>query len=109
MHWSERAKLSITDSNNLLAEYPEGGRGWMDLIKPLVQRCNEEGVRIEQIKEKFGTLRFYVDSASEELYDAIHAAELASASICQYCGQPGKQKVIRGWVYTMCGPCETEK
>jgi len=54
-----------------------------------------------QVKEKFGTLRFYVQGASEEHYNYISFAESMSGNTCEECGSPGK-RLGRGWVYTAC-------
>lgn len=54
-----------------------------------------------QVKEKFGTLRFYLTSGTKTMYDAAEEAERKSESICEQCGQPGE---LRGkhWLYTAC-------
>lgn len=80
------------------------GPGWSDIVRPLVERCNDEGVRIVQVKEKFGGLRFYVDSAprGSGLFDAIRKAEAKSFETCEECGKPGKQVSVRGWQRTRC-------
>lgn len=54
-----------------------------------------------QVKEKFGTLRFYVQGASEEHYNYISFAESMSGNTCEECGSPGK-RLGRGWIYTAC-------
>ena len=56
---------------------------------------------VVQVKEKFGTLRFYVQAASEEQYNYISFAESMSGCTCETCGKPGK-RLGRGWVYTAC-------
>lgn len=54
-----------------------------------------------QVKEKYGTLRFYVDYADDYVYGAIAMAESMSARTCEICGAAGK---IRGdfWLSTRC-------
>lgn len=54
-----------------------------------------------QVKEKFATLRFYMTSATDEMYDLISKAEARSSKTCEVCGQPG---VLRqgGWLQTLC-------
>src|SRR5262245_37127184 len=65
------------------------GNGWSSLYKPLIKSCKAEGTEIHQIKEKFGGLRFYVDSnASSKLHAAILDAERRSFQICEICGYP---------------------
>lgn len=84
----------------------ECGKGWHELIRPLIERCKEEGVVIAQIKEKYGTLRFYTNGGeSEELRDMIHKAEDESGLICEDCGSPGVL-YTRGWLRTLCDSCQ---
>lgn len=54
-----------------------------------------------QVKEKFGTLRFYVGGASEQAYHYIEFAEALSARTCEECGAPGQTRGS-GWVRTLC-------
>lgn len=90
-----------------MSQYPvdlfgiECGFGWNCLIEPLVRRCRREGVRIEQIKEKFGGLRFYTVACSDELQAAIDDAEGLSYTICEECGEPGKRR-DGSWIRTLC-------
>lgn len=54
-----------------------------------------------QVKEKFSTLRFYINGGDEVIYAYINMAESMSARICEVCGSPGK--VYRdGWHTTLC-------
>jgi len=88
--------------------YKECGKGWDTIIDPLIEKCNQEGVEILQIKEKFGGLRVYTtNGCSEELMDMIIAAEKASYSTCEMCGQPGSRK-SDGWIKTACDLCWTK-
>ena len=67
-------------------------------------KMDEEAERVpvaSQIKEKFGTLRFYVDRASEKHYNYITMAENLSARTCEVCGNPGKI-YTDGWHQTLC-------
>lgn len=79
----------------------ECGPGWRCLVEPLIARCRAEGVTILQIKEKFGTLRFYVAGADDTLYAVINAAEEFSATLCEECGKFGKLRQ-GGWWRTLC-------
>lgn len=86
--------------------------GWQSLVSPLIDLCEQHGVEILQIKEKFGGLRFYVGEMSDEnvasLSTAINVAEDASFRICQDCGAPG---VLRGggWLRTLCHDCHAKR
>lgn len=60
--------------------------------------------RASQVKEKFGTLRFYMTGSTDEMEAIITEAERRSAVTCEECGKPGKL-VGGGWVYTRCREC----
>lgn len=54
-----------------------------------------------QVKEKFGTLRFYADGGDEFTRSAIWFAEALSGDICEVCGDPGERRNT-GWIRTLC-------
>jgi hypothetical protein len=59
--------------------------------------------QVYQIKEKFGTLRYYCSVETDPAVRAlIRAAEVASASICETCGAPGIARNPGGWISTEC-------
>lgn len=67
-------------------------------------KLDEEELKVpiaSQIKEKFGTLRFYVNGATSEHWNYISFAESMSGSICEDCGAPGKT-YTNGWHRTLC-------
>ena len=61
--------------------------------------------KVTQVKEKFGTLRFYTNGCSEEMYARIREAENQSAEICEICGELGTISRRHGWTSTMCEKC----
>ena len=61
-----------------------------------------------QVKEKFGTLRFYMTSHTDEIEAAIEVAEAESAVTCQECGQPGSSRNNNFWYSTFCDKCQDE-
>lgn len=70
--------------------------------KRLAMKAAAEAIPVaEQVKEKFGTLRFYVREATPEQYAYITFAEAMSARVCEKCGAPGVQR-SGGWVRTLC-------
>ncbi len=86
------------------------GKGWISLVEPLIDQCKVEGVAILQIKEKFGQLRFYVEShQSPILDDMIRGAENGSLHTCEDCGTT--EGVTHGnlnssgWIKTLCRGC----
>jgi len=54
-----------------------------------------------QVKEKYGTLRFYYDGGDLYIDGLANMAESMSAVTCEVCGNPGKL-VGGGWVRTLC-------
>lgn len=57
-----------------------------------------------QVKEKYGTLRFYTTYETEEMSQLISIAERKSAITCETCGKLGKRNNY-GWVTTLCDEC----
>jgi hypothetical protein len=57
-----------------------------------------------QVKEKFGTLRFYVESATEECMTIINIFEHLSSRVCEVCGtmQDVKLTSVNNWSMTRC-------
>lgn len=84
--------------------YFEVNSGWYMLIKHLISDLIELGWNKEicQVKEKFGTLCFYINSGSDEIHNRIHQAELDSSKICERCGSPGELIKDGGWLSTLC-------
>ena len=87
--------------------YFECNDGWYDLIDTLLLHIErnlkpEQVVYISQIKEKFGTLRFYCHDVDEETYAMIDFAQMMSGKICEVCGNRGQVRDDVGWYYTSC-------
>lgn len=79
------------------------GEGWRPLVLKLIEDLFILGWNgnLQQIKEKFGGLRFYIGIASDEVHERIRLAEKESYQICDVCGKPGKPRTD-GWVRTLC-------
>lgn len=60
-----------------------------------------EQVVVEQVKEKFGTLRFYYSGGDEAIDGMVRMAESMSSVMCEECGKPGEQ-TTGGWIRTLC-------
>lgn len=77
--------------------------GWYELVKNLIDELIAIGwnKRIDQVKEKFGGLRFYVETIPEGGRDIITKYENLSNTTCEKCGKAG---VLRkgGWLSTLC-------
>lgn len=90
--------------------------GWTDLIyelgKDITELCeltNCELPMIQQIKEKFGTLRFYYNTLNSQypkiveksISALVRQAESKSANVCEICGKYGETRT-NGIVFTSC-------
>mgnify|MGYP000014538987 FL=1 len=114
-------------------ELNSGPAGWLTLLRQLDAKLQERwpDYTIAQIKEKFGTLRFYADAGLEFLdfadddagtaahnawykdnidafHDVIYEYEAKSAFICQLCGKDGKLGNDGYWWSTCCPACSLE-
>jgi hypothetical protein len=63
--------------------------GWIPMVDKLIQNLFDLGWdgNLNQIKAKFGRLRFYLNSENEspEIKAKIHEAEIKSAETCENC------------------------
>jgi len=64
-------------------------------------------VVVEQVKEKFGTLRFYYQGGDEYINGLARMAESMSGVMCEECGSPGTTNG-GGWVRTLCEKHEAD-
>jgi hypothetical protein len=98
----------------------ECGDGWFDILRTLMGNIQhridwnnsnfEKGytqyqqipqVTLDQVKEKFGTLRFYYTGGDDYISGMVTMAESMSAITCETCGKPGTQ-TRGGWIKTAC-------
>lgn len=92
-----------------------------DLLKPVVitevgehrGKTLDHAFKVEQVKEKFGTLRFYCPGLVDKDLDArlqhyIHFAKLLTEHTCEACGKPGKIGG-HGWISVRCRECDPER
>jgi|WetSurSiteA1Bulk_404760.scaffolds.fasta_scaffold11583_5 hypothetical protein len=91
------------------------GPGWSDILEDLCVKLLHLGWNggYEQIKEKFGTLRFYwINNLSgikgDIAYDCVEVAEWRSGMYCEMCGNLARQRE-GGWVLTLCPECAVKR
>ncbi len=90
------------------------GQGWWPLVETLCKtiqghiKNNKDcpQVIVEQVKEKFGGLRFYYQGGDDFIHGAVWLAESLSLQICEECGTPGERRG-GGWIRTLCNKHET--
>lgn len=97
-------------------------RGWYSLVDEISEKLeainstivkHDERIRCVQVKEKFGSLVFYIDAASranyKEALDIISDCELRSSSTCEVTGNEGVKCVVgTSYIRTLC-PEEIKK
>lgn len=91
--------------------------GWFELIKEMAQKIEAQAKfekrtiskwpKCTQLKEKFGTLRCYVENGSPVIFAIIEEFESKSRLICYKCGKPGKL-YTNGWHRVCCAKCEAK-
>jgi len=89
------------------------GEGWRPLVTKLVEDIMKIAPKTEitQIKEKFGTLRFYCSGdGSNGVARLINKAEVESSKTCERCGTK-KNVTTEGfaWILTLCKKCRKER
>jgi hypothetical protein len=58
-------------------------------------------VEVQQVKEKFGGLRFYFSGGDERIDGMVLMAEAIAERTCEVCGKPGRPRE-GGWIRTLC-------
>ena len=91
----------------------ECGDGWFDLldylcVSLLTYTYGDEEIYVDQVKEKFGRLRFYLSKEDDVMHGMISMAEHMSGRICETCGNRGE---TRGgsWMVTLCDKHHDER
>jgi hypothetical protein len=91
----------------------ECGDGWFPILNQLMgniqhhidwKNRTEEvvpQVTLDQVKEKFGTLRFYYTGGDDYIRGLVSMAESMSGILCETCGKPGTS-TRGGWIKTAC-------
>jgi len=107
-----------TVMNSLIPFGFEHMDGWFSIVYNLSLKLEaiiaampeeeQKAYRAVQVKEKFGTLRFYMAGETDEMEKLISEAEDASAVTCEYCGAAGTLRT-KGWCFTLCDKCDEER
>lgn len=92
--------------------------GWFEPILDLCEKLEvliaalpaKKQPVVHQIKTKFGELRFYISSETEEMKEEIRKCEDICRNTCEFCGsQPASQHDINSWYSTFCQDCYDKK
>jgi len=85
------------------------------------ENTEQADITIDQVKEKFGGLRVYLDyigisqTFHDEVNGAVMMAERLAAMHCEQCGSRenvenrGVKDVKRSWTLTLCGACHKKR
>jgi len=100
----------------------EHGDGWFNILDNLCEKlvAIEKSAKVEiivkQVKEKFGTLRFYFDiigpniteEVNNQIYELVRKAEDESEHTCELCGSTvgAEGQSLAGWILTLCTECQ---
>lgn len=87
----------------------ECGDGWYYILDDLFTKIEHadlpEWFCLIQVKEKFGALRVYTSTSTEEIDNLIDAYEELSTRVCESCGGPAMVESVGGWYATLCNEC----
>lgn len=115
----------LSETESCMLRGVDTGDGWFGLIDTLCEalqamtnESNYPQVVAEQVKNKFGILRFYFrteptgeskqynpTSSIEYLKGMVSFAEKMSKTICEECGAPGKRHGLAPRAYVRCDAC----
>ena len=97
----------------------EVGDGWFNIVNQLMgniqhhidwKNRNEEvvpQVTLDQVKEKFGSLRFYITGGDDYIHGMVTMAETMSGVTCEVCGNIGESNG-GPWIKVRCKEHENE-
>jgi hypothetical protein len=84
--------------------------GWLDLIDELSAKIVAimPDAQASQVKEKYGELRMYMMSGSNEVEDIIDWYTKKSLRTCEVCGNYG-ELYDNGWMKVRCVECKLKE
>jgi hypothetical protein len=123
--WKEKQRHSAIDYNKMAKAAKEGNFDLFEKANEYIQDKEHKQKRLaetiagdfrsvpdsipqvtlDQVKEKFGTLRFYYSGGDDEISGMVRMAESMSGVMCEECSAPAKTHGP-GWIRTICEPCE---
>jgi hypothetical protein len=115
LRFNRALERSTKDNLDPLIRYFQGKaespRKWdieqaKEMFEDIEPQCNTappacRQVVVSQVKEKFGTLRFYYHGGDKVVDGMVRMAESMSAVTCEECGNSGERRG-GGWIITLC-------
>ena len=99
----------------------ECGDGWVDILCDLsaaiearaaaagLDRDSAKWPAADQVKEKFGELRYYLTTPEGlDVGDLVAEAWKKSSVTCEHCGEPGRMR-DGVWLSTVCDSCHAKR
>ena len=108
--WTDRIPENFDYTHNEMYSMPYGwARAFgFEMLCELERALREEGIldqyRIMDIKEKYGTLRWYDNCASKRVFNIINKYCAMSIDVCIYCGAKSYYETP-GWISYICKKC----
>lgn len=86
------------------------GPGWEPIVDELHAKltARDPHLRVDQVKEKFGGLRYYFtprDAQHYELDPIVREYEARCARTCEWCGSTENVSTEGSWLHTFCPVC----
>ena len=111
--WTDKIPEDYDYSYTELDSMPDGWREAFgeficrDIKNELLKISNKalDNFRIIDIKEKYGSLRFYCTETNREISMIIAKYEYLSQFICLECGKFEAHTFNYGWIFTLCDDC----
>lgn len=99
------------DTNSTYVEVP---KGWYPLLDAMFEEIEAEiaqddanWIALDQVKEKYGTLRVYFTGGNDKIDKIVERYEERSAITCERCAGEDASQNLEGWVRTLCPSCQT--
>ncbi len=105
LDWKHKLTLNLP---RLFSFEPEVGNGWCWLLAAGGNYLNAldapKEMRTNELKEKYGTLRWDVSSMEfhQQVDEYTSCVDRLSGFICEDCGAPGQIQALRGWDRCVC-------
>jgi len=99
-----RERWRIRKDKRRFAELPPDEQKVSHLNRDMPERVRQ--VVALQVKEKFGTLRYYYSGGDEVINNYVSYADVMSSLTCEECGVPSETDYNQSWVTTKCATCK---
>ena len=114
--WTDKIPDDFDYEYTILDEMPDGWRNafGLQMMEELRAGLLEGGekyleeYRIEQVKEKFGSLRWYSNFDTKGTSVVVRKYEEISERTCIHCGKPATW-ISQGWICPFCDDCIGDK